>query len=67
VKKKVNLFEESELPYVGGNEQRDTRAETIAFLKHLIQANDNDAGEEELQNYQNSIASSKLADCAIHP
>jgi hypothetical protein len=32
----VNPFEQLELPYVRGDEERDTRAETIAFLKHLI-------------------------------
>lgn len=35
---------------VGGNEEGDARAQTVAVLQHLIQADDNDASEEELHS-----------------
>jgi hypothetical protein len=34
---------------VGSDEERNTRAQAITLLKHLIQTNDNNAGEEQLQ------------------
>ena len=36
---------------VGGNEQGDTRPQPIPLLEHLIQADDNNSGEEQLQRH----------------
>lgn len=54
------------IPDIGGNEERDTRS-TIGLLKQFVQADNDDTGKEKLEYNQNRIASTKLADTAIHP
>jgi hypothetical protein len=39
---------------VGGDEQRDTAAETVALLEELIKENDNQAGDHELDDEENA-------------
>ncbi len=34
---------------VGGDEEGDPRAQAIAVLQHFVQADDDDAGKEQLQ------------------
>jgi len=35
---------------VGGDEERDTRSQSVAFLEELVQQNDDQSGDNELQN-----------------
>mmetsp|Transcript_44817 Transcript_44817/g.142710 ORF Transcript_44817/g.142710 Transcript_44817/m.142710 type:complete len:313 (-) Transcript_44817:240-1178(-) len=51
---------------VGGDEEGDTGAETVALLEELVEADDNDAGHEELEDDENRVASTELADVAVH-
>lgn len=46
---------------VGGNEERDTRAETVALLEKLIEENDNKAGNNELENEQEADTGAEVA------
>lgn len=53
------------LANVGGNEQRDTAAETVALLQQLVKENDNHAGNEELENQKNDNASAEVRRRAV--
>lgn len=41
---------------VGGDEERDARAQAIAVLQHFVQANNNDAGKQQLHPQQEHSA-----------
>ena len=51
---------------VRGNEQRDTRSQTIALLQQLIEKNDDDTGNEKLNHNQEGVTSTQLSDGTIH-
>eukprot|EP00963_Diacronema_lutheri_P014065 scaffold2858_cov659-Pavlova_lutheri.AAC.36 len=40
---------------VGGNEERDARAQAVPLLQEFVQADDDDAGHDELQHDQSGI------------
>eukprot|EP00983_Pelagomonas_calceolata_P105059 1159089-Pelagomonas_calceolata.AAC.15 len=51
---------------VGGDEEGDARAQTVALLQQLIQADDDDTGEEELQDDEDCVQGAQLAHIAVH-
>jgi len=51
---------------VGGDEDGDTTAKTIALLKKLIKAKNDDASKNKLKNDQNAIHNTNLAGLTIH-
>lgn len=55
------------LPNVSGYEKGDPRAQAISLLQKFIQAYHNDSSKAKLEDYENSIPSTKLADTSIHP
>ena len=44
---------EDRLANVGGDEKRDTRAESITFLEELVKHKDHESSQEELSNDKN--------------
>jgi hypothetical protein len=50
---------------VGGNEERDATAETVALLQKLIKQNDNHAGDDKLENEEEDDASTKIGRRAV--
>ena len=53
------------LANVSGNEEGDTRAETISLLKELIKENDNERSDDELEDEQEADASTKIGGLAV--
>lgn len=53
------------LANVGGDEERDTGAETVALLKEFVEENDNESGDDELNDQQEANASAEVAWLAI--
>lgn len=53
------------LANVGGNEQRDTAAETVALLEELIEQNDNETSNNQLDNQENTDTSTQVAGLAV--
>lgn len=51
---------------VGGNEERDPRAQTIALLQHLVQQNHNHASNCQLDNQQRARHHAKRLGFAVH-
>ena len=51
---------------VGGNEKRDTGAETVALGKKLVQQENNQTGDEELNDNQAADSSSHLRRITVH-
>lgn len=43
------------LAYVGGNEERNARTQAVSLLQELVQADDDDAGHDELQHNQPGV------------
>ena len=54
------------LAYVGGDEQRDTRAQSVALLQQLVEYQYDDAGKEQLQYDEYRIARTQVLDVAVH-
>ena len=50
---------------VRGDEERNTGAKTVALLQKLIQADDDDARKEELNDDEQGVADSEVADITI--
>ena len=59
-------FPEDALANVGGNEQGDTRSETISLLKELVKHEHHESSQEELGNDQERSDKTKLTNWAIH-
>jgi hypothetical protein len=59
-------LESESLPDIGRNEQRNTRPQSITLLQQLIETDNNDSGEKELDNDENRIASTKIANISVH-
>jgi len=51
---------------VGGNEDGDTAAKTVALLKKLIKANHNDTGKDKLKNDEDAVHNTNLAGLTVH-
>ena len=51
---------------VGSNEQRDTGAESVALVKEFIKQKDNDASNSELDDDENGITGTELAQFTVH-
>ena len=51
---------------VGGDEERNAGAEPVALLQQLIQADDDDAGEDELHDDEHRVERAEVLDVAIH-
>ena len=45
---------------IGGNEERDTRAETVALLEELVKEDDNQASDDKLDDEQDANTETKL-------
>lgn len=54
------------LTNVGGDEQRDSRAEAVSLLQKLVEADDDDAGAEELEDDQAGVDRPEVANVAVH-
>lgn len=50
---------------VGGNEEGDTTAETVAFLEELIQQNDNQTSNNQLDNQENTDTGTEVTGLAV--
>lgn len=50
---------------VGGNEERDTAAKTVALLQKLIEQNDNHTGNNELEDQEEDDTSTELGGRAV--
>lgn len=53
------------LANVGGNEQRDTAAETVALLKELIEQNDNETSNNQLDDQEDTNTSTEVAGLTV--
>lgn len=53
------------LANVGGNEERDTTAETVALLEELIKEDNNQSGGKKLNNEENADTSTKVGWLAV--
>ena len=51
---------------VGGNEQRDARANAVALLQQLVKDDDDDAGGGELKDDEDGIAGAQVRDVTVH-
>jgi hypothetical protein len=56
----AEAFPEESFADVGGDEQRDTTTDSVAFLEHFIEHNDNNSSEGELNNNKKSVSSSDI-------
>lgn len=56
---------DNRLANVGRNEKRDTASETVALLEKLIQKDDNQAGNNQLNDQQNTDTGTKIAGLAV--
>lgn len=50
---------------VGGDEERDTRAEAVSLLEELVEENDDHAGNEELENEEEDDTGAKVGRSAV--
>ena len=57
---------EDVLADIGCDEQRDTRAETVALLKELIEKDHNDASSEELKKDEDSVEGTEVRKFTVH-
>ena len=53
------------LANVGSDEQRDTAAETVALLEELVEQNNNQTSNNELDNQENTDASTEVTGLAV--
>ena len=53
------------LANVGSDEERDTRAQTVALLEELIQQNDNETSNNQLDNQKDTDTSTQVAGLAV--
>jgi hypothetical protein len=53
------------LANVGGNEQRDTAAQTVTLLQELIEQNDDETSDNQLDDEQNTDTGTKIAGLAV--
>ena len=51
---------------VCGDEEGDAAAEAVLFLKKLIEAEDEDASEDELEDDEEGVESADVDDVAVH-
>jgi len=54
-------------PDVGGDEEGDTGAQPVSLLQQLVQADDNDAREEELHDDEDGVAGAQVPHVSVHP
>ena len=57
---------EEGLADVSGDEQGDSAADSITFLEHLIEHNDNNTSEGELNNNKKSVSSTDILQATVH-
>jgi len=50
---------------IGGDEEGDTRAQTVAFLHHFIEENDDNTGEDELEDDEKGISDSQVFNVTV--
>jgi hypothetical protein len=50
---------------VGGNEQGDTAAKTVALLEELIQQNDDETSDNQLDDQEDTDTGAKVAGLAV--
>ena len=50
---------------VGGNEERDTAAKTIALLQQLVEQDDDETGDHELEHEENADTSAKIRGLSV--
>jgi hypothetical protein len=53
------------LANIRGNKEGDSRADTVALLKHFIEENDNHAGCAELEDQENDDSPTKVRRAAV--
>ena len=53
-------------PTVGGNEEGDAGSEAVSLLQQLVQAENDDAGEEQLNDDEDGVRSSQVSDVTVH-
>jgi len=51
---------------VGGDEEGDTRAETVSFLEELVEHQDHESGKEKLSNNEDRVDESELSNGSVH-
>ena len=54
------------LANVGGDKEGNAGSKPIALLEQLVKADDNDAGEEELEDDEDGVDSAEILDFTIH-
>lgn len=59
-------FPEDQFTDVGGNEKRDTRAETVTLLQEFIKHKDHESSEEKLGNNEDGVDQTEFRDWSIH-
>jgi len=50
---------------VGGDEEGDTRAQTVAFLHHFIEKNDDNTSKDELEDDEKGISDSQVVNVTV--
>lgn len=58
-------FPDDGLADIGGNEERNSRAQTVSFLQQLIQKNDHQSGQNQLNNQEQADTGTQVAGLAI--
>lgn len=53
------------LANVGGDEERDTRSQTVALLEELIEKDDNEAGDNKLEDEEKADTGTKVAGLSV--
>ena len=59
-------FPQDDLANVGGDEERDSASETVAFLEEFVEEDDDDAGEGELEDDEAAVEGADLVHGAVH-
>ena len=59
-------FPQDDLTDVGGDEEGDTTANTVALLEEFVKKDDDDSGKRELEDDKGASDGSDLVDGAVH-
>lgn len=50
---------------VGGDEQRDSRSQSVSLLEHFVEDHDEQSGEEELDDDEQGVSGSKVSHASV--
>ena len=65
-RRRTERFPDDRLADVRGDEQRDARAESVAFLQQFVEEKDDQTGDEQLDDDQKTNAGADVRRVAVH-